>query len=113
MLKFSIPALFALTTALAVGPAMAAPQFAGTNTIPGNGGDFNVDCSDQQYRNLPFCQMQNNQAATKVAPRINALSCPSDDLVLAGKDRDGNRLYRCNTISPNTTTKRNPVSLSN
>ena len=47
MLKFSIPALFALTAALSAGPAMAAPQFAGTNTIPGNGGDFNVDCSDQ------------------------------------------------------------------
>jgi hypothetical protein len=101
MPRFSFLALLALTGALAVGPAMAAPQFAGTNTAPGEGGDFTVDCSDQQYRYMPFCENLNGQATRNSAPsmarRTSELSCPSGDVVPAGTDRAGHRLYRCDT----------------
>ena len=93
----------ALLGALIAAPAMAAPQFASTNDAPGSAGDRTVDCSDQQYRYMPYCQMINGPAASKVAPttirRLNTLNCPPTDLVPAGTDRNGNRLYRCAATS--------------
>lgn len=93
----------ALLGALTTGPAMAAPAYAGTNDAPGAAGDRAVDCSDQANRFMPFCQLGTGPT-TKLAPttlsRTNTLSCPATDLVLAGRDRNGNRLYRCATTSP-------------
>jgi hypothetical protein len=96
----------ALVGAMAVGPAMAAPQFAGTNDAAGSAGDRTVDCSDAANRYMPFCEAINNQALgtsaqiTSGARRTNSLLCPSNDLVAAGTDRHGNRLYRCAASSP-------------
>jgi hypothetical protein len=102
MPRFSIPAVLALTAAVSAAPAMAAPQFAGTNTELGSGGDSAVDCSDQQYRYMPYCEIttgrQTSSGPAVTGPkRTNLLDCPSDDLVAAGTDRNGNRLYRCET----------------
>jgi hypothetical protein len=100
MLKIlAFPALALLAT-LAVQPAAAAPAFGGTNVAPGNGGDFTIDCSLTQFRNMPFCQLQNNATpapAPTITRRVNQLSCAPEDLVLAGTDRNGDRLYRCAT----------------
>lgn len=93
----------AVAGALMVAPAAAAPQYSGTNDAPGSAGDHTVDCSDFQNRYMPFCQMQNSQGAATPAPltngarRTNSLLCPSSDLVPAGTDHNGNRLYRCAT----------------
>jgi len=102
----------ALVGAMAAGPAAAAPQFAGTNDAPGSAGDHTVDCTDQQNRYMPFCETLNGQLtstpapATRSAPRINSLNCPSKDLVRAGTDRNGNRLYRCAISEPGAGTGR-------
>lgn len=111
----AVPALALLST-LAVGPAVAAPAFAGTNTAPGEGGDFIVDCNLTQFRNMPFCQMTNtvtpaptttttrrlNQLpSTTTTTQVNQIGCPVEDLIVAGTDRNGDRLYRCAPQSSN------------
>lgn len=103
MLRMTVFVTLALVGALAIGPAMAAPQFGGTNDAPGTGSDHTVDCSDFQYRSMPFCQMINNEPVGKSAPartdarRLNSLNCPAKALVPAGVDGNGTRLYRCST----------------
>lgn len=52
----------ALAAAITVAPAVAAPQYSGTNDAPGSAGDHTVDCSDFQNRYMPFCQSVSNQA---------------------------------------------------
>lgn len=105
MLRTSGLLALALSSLMLAAPAVAAPQFGGTNTAPGTGSDFNVDCSDQQYRYMPYCQQLNAQSLKTPAPstltttRTNELACPSGDLVFAGMDRSGNRLYRCSGTS--------------
>jgi hypothetical protein len=86
--------------ALAVAPASAAPQYSGTNDAAGAAGDHTVDCSDFQNRYMPFCQSINQGAGkpaqvTTGARRTNSLRCPAGDLVAAGTEKNGNRLYRC------------------
>lgn len=88
----------ALLGAMAVGPAIAAPQFAGTNDAPGTGSDHTVDCTDMQYRFEPYCQQLNAGAApsqSAVTRRTNLANCPAKDLVAIGTDRNGRQLYRC------------------
>ncbi len=65
MSKISLIALLSLVVALAAGPTYAAPQFGGTGGPgeAGSGGASSVDCTDQQYRYIPFCEQLNNRAA--------------------------------------------------
>jgi len=71
MSKISLIALLSLVSALAAGPTYAAPQFGGTGGPgeAGSGGASSVDCTDQQYRYIPFCEQLNGQAATPTPTR--------------------------------------------
>jgi hypothetical protein len=98
MQKIPVLALLTLAGALLAGPTYAAPQYGGTPGGGGSGGAGFVDCTDAQHRFDPYCESIAAPAPkplTSAAVRTNELACPAGNLVSAGVDRNGNRLYRC------------------